>query len=291
MKFNRVLCMLAMLALTSLAFAGPHDFNTFTANDGTVGNFGAQIFYARSDGAGNALVGSNVAVNNGLLSSGNYSFHSTIQWNLPNNAQDCSATGAPAPDDGDYCSGQDLVYSTGTGAGQPITSAFGAVINRFFDNQSNGTGHTGQTESIAAFGTGASTFFWTADTDLATGAQSFGASNFYEVDINIHIAPDPSNTPGTDPGVDGVWRLGFGISSTNNGTTTLAIGNGGNADASGRYALVSGTPTCSGSCDGTPNVVFSFVDSEFDPTSSVPEPTTLLLLGSGMLALARRFRS
>jgi len=283
MKFNKVFCIAATLALTSLAFAGPHDFDTFTANlsNSADGTFGAGLYYQRNVSPGNSLLEGNVLANTGS----SFVTHNNIQWTSPGfNTVNCDGTGMNPGTSTNVCS-QDLVFATNA-----LTSSFEAVMTQFTDNLSNGTGHTSQTES-AVLTSGTSAFFWTADTGLGDSASTFGASNFYEVDITIHIAPDPTNDPGAgdpvDPGVDGTWRLGFGITSPGGstvGTPTLVRG----GTANQQFALQFAAPSAGTESNG---VILKLVDSEFDAPAGVPEPTTLLLLGSGLIAVARKFRS
>jgi len=294
MKFNKLFCVIAALAMGSLAFAGPHNFDTFTSNDSNSGNgnHGASLYYERSVSTAGALLVGNVLVHTGS----SFAQNSNISFTTPGfDPKTCDALGQNPGTSHNTCS-QDLVYST-----NPLTTAFEILTNEFQDNQTDAGSGTLNETATAVLTSGASTYFSGVD-NLGDGYSSFSPSNFYELDITIHIDPDNgdsclgcddgniSNGDPLDPGVDGVWRLAFGISSTNSatvGTPTLVQG----GTDGNQFALQFSAPVAGGG-EGTPAVKLTFVDSEFDPSGgAVPEPTTLLLLGSGLIAVARKFRS
>jgi len=279
MKISKILALVTVvLAVTSVAYAGPHNYDTFTGND-TVN--GAAIWYPLGTAPGDFTVGGNdVQITDSSNDGSSYDFGATYQWTSPAaDSQTCDSQGLNMGTDGFICY-QPLVYNTDAINGQ-FTILVTPFANGSYDNIDT---------SLSSYTTGATAYFYTADT-TPDGPSSY--NEFVELDVNIAGAPADAQGDGAPAVPAGVWRLGFGINK-GNGTSNVILSlttidpSTPGQDANGSYAI-NATQTCSVEGPGCNATVF-FVDSEFDPSGSVPEPTTMLLLGSGLMFVARRFK-
>jgi len=281
MKISKVLALVtAVVALTSVAYAGPHNYDTFTSNLAQFG-IGASVEYPLSGSPANVDLQSTVGVSDGSggpLYSTNADYLFTAP---PGNDASCDSNGENPgtfpPGDGNVCF-QALPYSTDLISGG---NPFGIFIQGFADQNGAMIGN----DTLQSYTTGASTFFWTHD--LSTdGTAPTNYSSFLEFDITIPASPAGSFSSGAPAIPAGTWRLGFGINAVNGASFSLT--GVGTQDAAGNYGIDGTVNTCTEG-PGCAVRVF-FVDSEFDPAGSVPEPTTMLLLGSGLMVVARRFK-
>jgi len=293
MKLSKgIFLVVVTFALSSLAFAGPHNFDTTTAVDGSdLNNLGSAVFWT---GVPQTIgLESFVYLTDGSTSGSGASTQfaglggTTYNWtNYPSNSANCDANGTHAENDGDYCGDQPLTYND---ALTPQTGLTEIVIWQFF-NVSGGNDFTNP-ESVNSFTSGASTYFSTVD----PGYSSY--QSFYELDINVSAT---DGTGGGTPTPAGIWRLGFGFDATSEGETvnvslSNVAGTDSGQDGQGAYGIAAGCTVVEGSCGDETHpggTVVTFADAEFDPAGagSVPEPTTMLLLGSGLMFVARRFK-
>jgi len=299
MKLSKILVLVAFtFVFSALGFAGPvpHMFDTNVVNDNAVGAVtfwpgqptnGLQSFVYLTDGtvfgsgSGSAFAGpgslsylwTNFANNDGSTGAA-----------LGTNTANCDSNGTHASDDGQYCSDQPLAYNS---AGNAQAGLQEIVIGDFFNVSGD---FTSADPESAVLTSGLGAYFWTADN---TGLpQSFGVSNFYELDVTVSATPGTGGG-GSIPTPAGVWRLAFGVSATGIGATPGAVtlsnvaGSASGQDANGAYGLAASACTAT---DSACLETITFADSEFDPASGVPEPTTMLLVGSGLMFVAKRFK-
>ena len=287
MKLSRIAWTVALVAMASLASAGNNTYNTTVS---TSGGAGASAFWnIMSDPlAGGSQIDT-------------FAIYYTDGSGGPN-------TYSGAPVYGLHPAGLDLPVST-----DPINGTWGFVVNAFFDPNPDALNgdvtdlfpavqdNLFQTASLTY---GAGTYF-----AGVTGSGYFTNQHFFELDVNI-VGAGPN---GTDPGTPaGTWRLGFAVNvtgcnfdslcglpdtaevtanlvggNTNAPLTDTASGTPPNTDTGGDFVVLGNVGACSN--ENGCGAVLVLTDSQFD-FAPIPEPTTLLLLGSGLMMIARRFR-
>jgi len=300
----------AVLAMSSVVYADPfnHSFNTFTVNDGG----GAGLYWPRNTspsdpapyiGFNDLLVG-NQNLSGGAFNTGGNAYPFVTPSVNTNNCDIDGNNPSGGTGSGNLCyqpiTVDDQYKTTGS-----ITGTFNVTVNPFFTAYDGLAVQSLNEYSTASLGvpTSGVPFFLTQDSTALDGVSSKDFVDYQELGINIGATAPGTNSLGSlsnsadDPGNPaGVWYLGFAIVGINGAVVTQNLynpngtidGNPKGQDDNGDFS-VQGNVDCSNSTETGCGAYVQFVDSEFVP-SSTPEPTTMLLLGSGLLFVARRFK-
>jgi hypothetical protein len=160
--------------------------------------------------------------------------------------------------------------------------ADGTVTSSAFTGTGSATGLYAYVYQIAVNDLGSDSGSVTGFSALFPGFQS--GSEFFLSDGSGTLAPGSASYPNTINGFSPFLTFSFQPTSIANGVTTYDFGAISNyAPATGVARMTTSGPNCL-LCDQLPTVIQPGVA----PVTSAPEPSSLLLLGSGLMALALR---
>jgi len=335
MKLSKTALTVALIALASLASAGPYTYDTTVSNPNInfynpIGNQTSCAGTATPTSSGclqfssQGVAQSDWFNGSSELTTGAMYFTNAagnVQYTLAPDVNSFTTTSLPLTTAESLAGGAGFRFVTNffsdpnpeAAAGDSnfdytLLPSGGAGGSFCFDQISNGIrclAGSNLPSQTATLTQGTNTFFYkTYGLSSGAGLPS-NINDYFELDVTLASTPFNmtdgfSPTVGalagsgplpSDPGTPlGIYRIGFAINVTGLANVSVSLAGGGalqGVNVDGGDFVVNGSV---GSCiDGGCSAAMLLTDSEFDPIST-PEPTTLLLLGSGLMMVARRFR-